>query len=288
MFVKVNTLAAVKDYFKESLSSIYSPGEIEVLFEITSEYFLKINKLTLKASLNQRLSESELLDFHFTLKRLKVQEPIQHILEEAPFLGLRLKVNQHTLIPRPETEELVDYAIRHLGKNAKIIDIGTGSGCIALGLKHLRNDLNVNAVDISNEALQIAKENASRLALDIHFETFDALLSPRLSELLSEDLDAIISNPPYICYSEKKEMSEQVTKYEPNLALFVDDQDPLIFYKKIGDLGLQHLKTGGQLFFEINQNLGSQTSDLLESMGYSEVILMKDINHNNRMIHAKK
>lgn len=287
MFVKVNTLAAIRDYFVSGLEDIYTSSEAIILFESTCEHFLGWSKLEQKTKLDARLSESELLDFHFTLKRLKTKEPIQYILESAPFFGLEFKVSNNVLIPRPETEELVDYVIKNSSINARIIDFGTGSGCIPVTIKHKRPDARVYAVDISNEALEIAKLNALSLNTEVKFDQFDILNDKKLANSFPEQFDIIVSNPPYVRHSEKLKMEANVLAYEPHLALFVEDEDPLIFYRKIGEMGRNLLSKNGQIFFEINQYLATDTQSLIESLGYSEVSILSDINNNPRILHAK-
>lgn len=286
MFVTINSLAAVRDYYINTLKEIYSDSEIDLLFSIAVEHFLGFSKSHIRMHPDQRLSESELLDLHFTLKRLKKHEPIQYILERADFFGLVFKVNQHTLIPRPETEELVDLAIKQIPESGKVLDIGTGSGCIPIALKKNRLDLTVFATDISEEALNLAKKNSLEIVTEISFFLSDILNNQLTDHLPSNSLDCIISNPPYIGNSEKAEMNVNVLDFEPHLALFVQDSDPLIFYKRIASLGRELLKPKGQIMVEINQKFGKECLELFENSNYSKVTLIKDLNNNDRIIHA--
>ncbi|CAG5077761.1 peptide chain release factor N(5)-glutamine methyltransferase [Parvicella tangerina] len=288
MFVQINTLQAVKEYFEEGLASVYSSNEITTLFEITCEHFMGWNKLEQKMKLDAKLSESELLDFHFTLKRLRNSEPIQYILGEAPFYGLNLKVSSATLIPRPETEELVGLIIRNISPIATVIDIGTGTGCIPIAINHQLPNTQVFATDISEEALKIATENSRNSTTKISFARHDILHQNDLPESFPEQFDVMISNPPYVKKIEQLNMQKSVLNYEPHLALFVDDDDPLVFYHAIAQLAANKLKKGGTLYFEINQYLGLETKQLVEGMGFTNVTIVKDINSNDRILYAEK
>lgn len=288
MFVQVNTLQAIKEYFHKELTSIYSKDEAQIFFEITCEHFMGWNKMQQKMKSDARLSESEMLDFHFTLKRLRKKEPIQYILEEAPFYGMNFKVSPATLIPRPETEELVDLIIKNIDSNSFVLDIGTGSGCIPIAIKKNLPETKVFATDVSDEALRVAKENASQIDVNITFEEHDILSQNDLPNTFPSVVDVIVSNPPYVRKLEKMEMEKSVVDHEPHLALFVEDEDPLIFYKAIGLLGRKILSEEGKLYFEINQYLAKETKRLIEDMGYSNVRLIKDINNNDRILYAEK
>ncbi|MEF8811883.1 MAG: peptide chain release factor N(5)-glutamine methyltransferase, partial [Bacteroidales bacterium] len=218
-------------------------------------------------------------------KQLKKQKPIQQILGETEFYNITLKIEPHILIPRQETEELVDWVLKDVASEKKnILDIGTGSGCIAIALaKNLPGSI-VTAVDYKPEILDAAKENALLNGVHIRFI---------LADILQDDLppgqyDLIVSNPPYVRNSEKKFMSQNVLNYEPSEALFVEDEDPLIFYRKIIHLAGKHLVDNGFLYFEINEYLGEETVRLLEKHGFNEICLKKDLNNKNRMIKAQK
>jgi release factor glutamine methyltransferase len=286
MFVKTNTVKAIVTYYQEMLKEHYSASEIEVLTEIVFEKFLGYSKMQLRMNQDSFMSESELLLFHFAVKRLKKGEPIQYILEEAPFYGSNFYVNSDVLIPRPETEELVDLIVKTVPTDASILEIGTGSGCIPIVLKKQLPKSEVLGIDVSAKAIAVAKRNAGDLGIDVLFEIADILQVSDLKSLGRDSFNVIISNPPYIGNSEKKEMSDQVLDFEPELALFVADSDPLLFYRKIGELAFAHFNSVGQLFFEINQKYGKEVVELLNNIGFKNVLLIQDINNNDRIIQA--
>lgn len=288
MFVQINTLQAIKGYFTEALTDFYSKGEIQVLFEITCEHFLGLSRIEQKTKSALRLTESEMLDFHFTVKRLKTHEPIQYILGEAPFLGLLLQVSSDTLIPRPETEELCQLVIDNINHETSLLDIGTGSGCIPIAIKSGQTHLEVFATDISNEALTIAQRNADQNGVEIQFAQHDILSCTSLPNKFPDKFDIIVSNPPYVRHSEKTSLQKSVLDYEPHLALFVEDTDPLIFYRRIAQCSREWLNKGGKLYFEINQYLAEETRDMIEKEGFTNIRLINDINDNIRILYAEK
>ena len=218
-------------------------------------------------------------------ERLKTGEPIQYILGIGPFYGRDFMVSQATLIPRNETEELVHLIIKENPKaGLRILDIGTGTGCIPISLALEMKDSDVFAVDISEEALKIAIQNAEALGAKVTFSTIDILTqTPEVSEL-----DILVSNPPYIPEREKTEMHRNVLDFEPELALFVSNDDPLIFYRTIAEKGKQLLKSNGKLYFEINEKYGEEVASLLRELCYDEVQIMKDLNGKDRMVKARK
>ena len=285
MRIASNKIKDVISFFQSELKGIYSDDEIAVMTAWCFEEFLGIKRHELKLAEEGNMSESELLKFNFAVKDLKNERPIQYIFGKADFFGMKLKVNEHVLIPRPETEELVQLIIKD-GANAKsILDIGTGSGCIAIALKKNIPGAEVTAIDISKEALEVALYNADKQNAEIHFLRED-ILSP--SAVPFDQYDIIVSNPPYIRLSEKESMQKNVTDHEPHLALFVDDPDPLLFYKAIADHGLKALKKDGQLYFEINEALGAEAKLLLENKGFKNVTLIKDINNKNRILRGTR
>jgi release factor glutamine methyltransferase len=244
---------------------------------------------------------------------LPQEKPIQYILGEAWFYGLPFKVTESTLIPRPETEELVEWIIESLKFKVKsqkniepslshraesrcelsILDIGTGTGCIPIALKTNLPEAEVFAIDVSEKALEIAKQNARQNKTNINFIQTDILqvedfLSLRAESRSLSKLDVIVSNPPYVRNLEKVEIKKNVLDYEPHLALFVEDNDPLIFYRKMAELALQSLKPNGLLFFEINQYLGQETVEMLQQLGYKNIELRKDLMGNDRMIKCTR
>jgi release factor glutamine methyltransferase len=268
--------------FKTELAQVYNNDELDLLFkllvaDIKNQDF---NRILLEGIY---LDAEEEAIFYDALSQLKALKPIQYVLGKADFYGLTFIVNQNVLIPRPETEELVHLIIsEQKNKAVDILDIGTGSGCIAISLKHNLPQANVSALDISLDALTIARQNAEKHKTNITFFNDDAL---NLSTHDYPKYDVIVSNPPYIAEKEKAEMENLVLNNEPHLALFVADNEALIFYDKIADFALTNLKPNGTLYFEINQNLAEETKQLIESKGFKAQVL-KDINNNFRMIKA--
>lgn len=277
-------IAAFKTLLIKELASNFEEEEIVRFYYVLCAHFLKMNRaeLVLKAHETIPLQAMEMLNS--ALSKLKKNTPIQYILGETDFYGSTFRVNKDVLIPRPETEELVDWIVKeYQNKSIKILDIGTGSGCIAISLaKHIQNAM-VHAMDISESALKIAKENANinQVRLKIWHQSILELDS------IIEKFDVFVSNPPYVRYLEKEQMHNNVLDHEPSLALFVMDDDPLLFYRKIATLAKESLNPGGVLFFEINQYLGYETVRLLKDFGYESVILKKDMYGNDRMVKAK-
>ncbi len=275
------------DYIAQ-LSSLYGATESKSLFLMVYSFLTQKKALQFSLTSNDRVDEPIVLQFASILNELKTGKPIQHILGEADFFGFRFKVNEHTLIPRPETEELVDWIIndqQHSGP-ITILDIGTGSGCIALSLaRHLPQAL-VYAIDISAEALAVARENAARLAVDVRFVQADIL---EWEYILQTDqrFDIIVSNPPYITPKEQDAMHSNVLRFEPHSALFVEEHAPLLFYDAISSLGKHHLHPSGTLYFEINQYLGVETKALLHKKGYAQLQLRQDLHGADRMLKGK-
>lgn len=223
------------------------------------------------------------------VERISDGEPVQYVLGKSEFMGLELEVTSGVLIPRPETEELVGLVIDKFSERdgLRILDIGTGSGCIALSLKHEIPDAYVEAWDISESALEIAKRNAIRLGIDVVFEKHD-ILHVSEEDFNYKPYDIIVSNPPYVCESEREVMERQVVDYEPFIALFVPDTDPLRFYNAIVDFADMSLREGGGIFFEINRVYGKDIVELLKGKGYDDVCLLTDQFGNQRMIYARK
>lgn len=224
--------------------------------------------------------------FQKAILRLKIHEPIQYIIGETEFYGLPFKVNKHTLIPRPETEELVEWIYSEFSNqqstinNQQFLDIGTGSGCIAISLAKYLPNSKVSALDISEEALKIARENAETNKVEVDFFQKDILAA----ETLPKKYDVIISNPPYVRELEKKQMQQNVLKHEPESALYVGNEDPLLFYRTISHLAKKHLNPEGKLFFEINEYLADELTALLEDEGFKNIQVKKDIFGKDRMI----
>jgi len=281
-----NKLISVNQYFHMKLDSLFNINEVDSFFWILAEEKVGVTKLDFMKDPDIRFNESELLDFIRYSRRLAKFEPVQYITGVEDFMGLKLKVTPDVLIPRPETEELVDWVAKSADKEAplEIIDIGTGSGCIAIGVKSKLPNAFVKGVDISRNALEIAKKNSESNNMNVDFMMMDALNMP----WERDKYDIIISNPPYVLESEKEQMSKNVLEHEPHTALFVEDEDPLLFYEAISTWAVGSLKKGGQLYFEINEKYAKETSVLLKETGFESVETRNDIFDKPRMIQAIK
>jgi release factor glutamine methyltransferase len=277
---------AKKDLF-DTLTPLYGEGESHSICQYVFDDFFNIKGENESNTLifNTLLEE----DYLNIKKRLCTGEPVQYVVGFAWFYGLKFKVNKNVLIPRPETEELVHWILETV-KTEKpigplsILDIGTGSGCIPVTLKHKMPDMAVAAVDISEAALITASRNAFRMGADIDFKKIDILNKNEWSQLPQYDI--IVSNPPYIPHAEKDIMTQNVLSFEPHLALFVDDENPLIFYENIAHFAKKHLKTKGFLFFECNEFNAQEVLFLLENNGFKNIILQKDMSGKDRMIRT--
>ena len=277
-----------KNTFHLELVSLYDEKEIESFFYLVLEKYHNKKRIDLALNPEMEMDETYLIKWDSVVIDLKKQKPIQYILGETEFYGLPFLINEHVLIPRPETEELVELIIskerrgnREEGK-VRILDIGSGSGCIAISLAKNLSNAEVFAIDVSEEALATAKKNAELNQVVVTFLLKDILKA----ESLEQKFDIIVSNPPYVRNLEKIEINPNVLDYEPHLALFVEDNDALLFYRKITQLAKINLNPNGQLYFEINQYLGKETVALVESFDFKNVILHKDIYGNDRMISA--
>jgi len=270
----------ILSYFKRELSDMADVREITSWHYISIEYLLGYNRSDCIVNANHEISNENADKIKVIVAELKTQKPIQYILGETEFYGLKFKVNKHTLIPRPETEELVDWILKENFSSA--LDVGTGSGCIPIALAKNTNS-KVLAIDISEDALLIAEENAKNNKVEIDFILQDILQTNSLPKI-----DLIVSNPPYVLNSEKAKMQANVLDFEPELALFVEDENPLIFYKKIADLAFGALNDNGKLFFEINEQFGNETIEMLTDIGFVNIELKKDMNDKDRMIKAIK
>ena len=280
-------LKEFKLFFNEALSAIYPKTEIDSFFFILMEEKLKLQRIDTVLKPDFLITKKNLIDLKTIVKRLQKEEPIQYIIGSTEFYGLPFLVDKNTLIPRTETEELVAWVldeIKVLTNNKitelSILDIGTGTGCIPISLAKNLTSLNISAIDISPETLLIAKQNAILNKVTIEFIELDILNA----ESLPQEYDIIISNPPYVRELEKEEIKNNVLENEPHLALFVADENPLIFYNKIADLAKQQLSKNGMLFFEINQCLGKETINMLVKKGFKNIQLKKDLFGNDRMI----
>ena len=283
-------LKEYKSTFLKELSPLYDEKEIESFFYIVLEHFHNKKRIDLALNPKMEMDALQLSRWRNVLDELKKEKPIQYIIGETEFYGLSFLVNENTLIPRPETEELVEWIEVESRKlkveSLKILDIGSGSGCIAISLaKNLKN-AQVFAIDVSEKALNIAKKNAEINKVNVDFICADVLKLLTFDFQLST-FDIIVSNPPYVRNLEKAEIKPNVLEYEPHLALFVDDHDALLFYRKIAQLAKENLTENGQLYFEINQYLGKETVELLENLEFKNIILKKDIYGNDRMIKCE-
>ncbi|MCK8141847.1 peptide chain release factor N(5)-glutamine methyltransferase [Flavobacterium sp. I-SCBP12n] len=282
-------IRAYRSYFIQELESIFGEDEAESFFYLILEEKHQLKRIDLALQIDLTFSENEIKVWNVILEQLKQEIPVQYILGNTSFYGLDFEVNKNVLIPRPETEELVDWIIKSntkdsFSKNIKILDIGTGSGCIAISLAKNVANAQVFAIDVAENALATAEKNAQNNKVEVAFwnrnilETYD----------LEEQFDIIVSNPPYVRNLEKEEIKKNVLDNEPHLALFVEDNDALIFYKKIAELAQKNLSENGQLYFEINQYLGKEMIGLLEKMNFKNIELRKDIYGNDRMIFANR
>ena len=284
-----------KTTFLQELSSLYEEQEIESFFYIILEKLHGLKRIDLALNPQKVMDGAHLKQWKNIVAELKKQRPVQYILGETTFYGLSFLVNENTLIPRPETEELVELIIESTNyelrnTKLKVLDIGAGSGCIAISLaKHLPTS-EVFAIDVSEKALATAKKNAVLNKVAVDFISTNILDVITLSAVagLDKQFDIIVSNPPYVRNLEKDEIKPNVLEYEPHLALFVDDIDPLLFYRKIAELAIKNLNPNGKLYFEINQYLGKETVELVKSFGFKNVKLIKDIYGNDRMIEGTR
>ncbi|MBU2920382.1 peptide chain release factor N(5)-glutamine methyltransferase [Winogradskyella psychrotolerans] len=287
-------LKELQHIFHIELDAIYGKHEVDSFFYLCTEHYLNVPRIQLTLEPGLAITKPETDTFFKVLEDLKQQKPIQYILGETEFFGLPFKVNKNVLIPRPETEELVDLIIRSVtslvvDKPVIILDIGTGSGCIAIALAKNLPNAKVYALDVSKEALKIAKQNAEINKVDINF--IEASILDDTCHLAFEaesNFDIIVSNPPYVRNLEKEEIKPNVLDNEPHLALFVEDGNPLLFYKAITNFAIKKLKDKGSLYFEINQYLGEETQQLLIDANFEAIELLKDLNGNDRMLKGEK
>jgi len=283
------TLQHFRTFFNDTLSAIYPKTEVDTFFFLLIEEKLNLQRIDTVLKPDFLINDENLSELKSITKRLLKEEPIQYILGNTEFYGLPFLVNKNTLIPRPETEELVEWIILETEKSKKnnvekltILDIGTGTGCIPISLAKNVHNATISAIDVSKEALIIAQKNAELNNVEINFLEKDILQTTDLKQ----DYNIIVSNPPYVRELEKVEIKNNVLENEPHLALFVADDNPLLFYSKIADLAKNHLTKSGLLFFEINQYLGNETVKMLEQKGFKNIELKKDLFGNDRMIKA--
>ncbi|MFP4469937.1 MAG: peptide chain release factor N(5)-glutamine methyltransferase [Bacteroidales bacterium] len=286
MQVRSNKIKDIREHYTLMIGEIYPSEEAASMFDLLLESLLGISRVERAANPALRISESEILKIHFAVKELIKHRPVQYVLGEAWFCDLRLFVDERVLIPRPETEELVEWIVETYGNKhpAAVLDIGTGSGCIALALKNAFPAAEVFALDISPAALNVVRINAERTQLELNLVQADITDVSAMYQL--PQFEVIVSNPPYVTHAEKSAMRKNVLDFEPGQALFVEDNDPLIFYRDIAALASQRLKPDGMLFLEINERFGRQTQDLLRQSGFKHTQLRKDLSGKDRMIRA--
>ncbi|MEX0315990.1 MAG: peptide chain release factor N(5)-glutamine methyltransferase [Allomuricauda sp.] len=282
-------LRDIKQIYHQELNGIYAKEEIDTFFYWAIEHYLNIERFALALRPDLRLSKEDEQPLFETLAELKKEKPIQYIIGKAHFMDLEFMVNENVLIPRPETEELVQWILDECqferSRELHVLDIGTGSGCIAVSLAKNLPNAKVYALDVSEKALKVAEKNATLNGVDIKFFQ-DDILNPELE--LELNFDVIVSNPPYVREQEKSRMRKNVIAYEPDKALFVPDNDSLVFYRAITKFANENLKDKGSLFFEINQYLGNETKALLEAHNFSEIELRKDLFGNDRILKGNK
>jgi release factor glutamine methyltransferase len=282
------TTGKFRNHFINSLEGLYPIEELKSFFYLLAGKYLNLSRINIALQLNNELTHEEQSSFYKALDRLRNHEPIQYILGETEFFGMPITVNKQVLIPRPETEELVSWIIEDVDKNeATILDIGTGSGCIAISLAKKLNNAVVSAIDISTRAIEVAKKNTLINNVNIEFSRVDVLnfeADLDLHHKWESKFDIIVSNPPYVRMQEKKLMKLNVIDHEPDIALFVEDDDPLLFYRKISQLSKQYLRHNGTLYLEINEYLGLEMEKMLNKAGFKHVLLKKDMFGKNRMI----
>lgn len=273
-------------YIKKELAELYPETEVEGLIRVIFESVFGWNYTEHILNRDKKVERPQFLEIERIIIRLKEFEPIQYILGETEFFGLTLKVDSSVLIPRPETEELVGWILeKNTGKSPMILDIGTGSGCIPLALKSKLKDAQIKAVDISGSALDMARKNAEGNKLKVEFSQSNIL---KWQDYKWQEFDVIVSNPPYVRELEKEKMKSNVLEFEPDNALFVSNENPLVFYSAIAKFAHKYLADNGMLFFEINEYLGAEMSEMLNLNGFGDIELRKDINGKDRMMSCRK
>ncbi|MDR2389344.1 MAG: peptide chain release factor N(5)-glutamine methyltransferase [Tannerellaceae bacterium] len=276
-------------YINHSLEDVYPPGEIRSLTRLILEQVCGLPPYLLPVSKDKELSKAQKDAVYRIVERLKRWEPIQYILGETTFCGLTFRLTPQVLIPRPETEEMVERILGdYAGQRPTVLDIGTGSGCIAVSLAHNLPGAQVTALDISGDALCIAAENARRNQTQVSFLQADVLAVGATTEAIAGRFDLIVANPPYVKASEKTCMQKNVLLYEPPPALYVSDRDPLVFYRAIARLSQKKLKENGALFVEINAQMGKETTLALKEAGFGSILLLRDITGKDRFITARR
>ena len=283
MAVKIQTIKDIRSFLSQEINDIFPPEEIWAMSNIIVRDVLGISDIERLRDPDKLLSEKEIVTIQNIASELKTGKPIQYILGEAPFYGLTFKVTPDTLIPRQETEELVRHIItENASLEGDILDIGTGTGCIAIALSVNMQKANLFASDFSREALEVAQINAQKNNAKVNF-IYDDILNTSIDG----SFDIIVSNPPYVLESEKRMMSINVVNFEPPTALYVPDDKPLLFYEKIAEFASEHLKEKGKLYFEINEAFGPQVAEMMRSKGFQKVRIIKDINGKDRFAEGE-
>ena len=289
MRIAGNRISHIRNFFYSELENLYGREETEALLKTTLHHYLGFSSTDVVTRSEENVNQSDLLKLYNCAKALRKGIPLQYILGVAEFYNLNFKVNPDVLIPRPETEELVDRVIRENAEAAQILDIGTGSGCIPVSIKKNIPSARVYCCDISTKAIGVARENARMNGVNVEFFTADALQPETISKQLAEKMDVIVSNPPYILEDEKSEMAPHVTDHEPHLALFVGGKDPVIFYRRIIDLCRVQLNNRGRLYFELNPLTAETVSEYARGTGmFEKAELLKDMSGATRFMTATK
>ena len=279
------TLEESMQYIQKNLSGLYPDREVGQLACLIVEHVLNYSKIDIQLKRNDPIADNLYKKITVIVDQLKSYKPIQYIFEKAHFFGFDFAVNKNVLVPRQETEELVQWITDdYQDIPLKILDVGTGSGCIAITLSKLLPRCKVDATDISPLALDLAKKNAKMIDAKVHFFEHDILNTGKL--LPSSNYDVIVSNPPYVRESEKEFMHKNVLDYEPETALFVSDEDPLLFYRAIAKAGKYLLNDEGRIYCEINEALGKEVEELFQLYGYNDIEIRRDINGKERMVKA--
>jgi release factor glutamine methyltransferase len=280
-----STIQTIRENIKKEVAGLYPDREIDSIIEVLCQHRLDLRRHEIGLRKHEILMPPDLEWFKTAISKLREMVPVQYITGETEFFELHLKVGPAALIPRQETEELVKWIIDdHKGERCRILDLGTGTGCIALALAKNFPGAAVYGTDIHSEALDLARDNARKLGLDVEFIIHD--FSREDPPLGFSHLDLIVSNPPYVPLKEMETMDANVRDFEPASALFVPDEDPLVFYRHIAGFGQKALRPGGMLYLEIHENFGQQLIELLQKSGFDKVLLRKDINGKDRMVRA--
>jgi len=285
MFYASSKLTDIKKEMVSRIAGLYPHREAENMANMLIRHYFGLSRALQQIQIEKRLSESEIFTVHKAVTRLLTAEPIQYVLGVAEFCGMELEVSPEVLIPRPETEELVDIIVKDNRNDVvDLLDVGTGSGCIALALKNALVRSRVTAIDISEKALALARKNASNLRLIVDFRRCDILDTESCLTVLEKKFHIVVSNPPYILQKEKEQMADNVLRYEPHLALFAKDDDPLLFYRKIMHFAEKSLIPGGKLYLEINEKYAEETASLFDEKIFDTPEILTDFHGKKRFL----